>query len=435
MRGPAVHGAVDDDLARAIGLAFGTLVDESSVAVGRDARRSSPHLVAALTNGLAASGVDVVDLGPVTTDVVYHASADLGCAGVMVTASHNPSGDNGFKFCRSGARPVAEGTGLEAVRALVLDPPAPAAVPGTRRSHDGIGSYVDHLCSIVDPASIAPMRVAVDGAGGVAGLLVSPLADRFGLVVDGIHLDPDGPTSGRPPDPTRPEHLVDLTGVVRQRGADVGVAFDGDGDRAVFVDEHGVPLGGSTTTALLARWFLARHPGAAVVHNVICSRAVPEVVVAAGGRPVRTRVGHSYIKAVMAETGAVFGGEHSGHFYVAENHRADSGALALLLLLRVLTEAGRPLSEVRREVEPYAQSGELNQRVDDVGRVLAAVRDAFPGAGFDELDGLTVDLGDAWFNLRPSNTETLLRLNVEAPDPAGVAALVDRVRSIINDAA
>ncbi len=277
------------------------------------------------------------------------------------------------------------------------------------------------------------MTVAADGGNGMAGVALPSVFDRLPAHLIGLYLEPDGTFPNHPADPLRPENLADLLSLMETEHPDLGVAFDGDADRAFFIDDQGVPLPGSTTTALVADWFLKREAGASIVHNLICSKAVAERVRASGGNPVRTRVGHSYIKKVMKETGAVFGGEHSGHYYFRDNYRADSGILALLVLMQVLSEAGKPLSELRAAYEPYASSGEINYDVADQAAATAAVAAAFADAEIDDLDGLTVDLGDRWFNLRPSNTEPKLRLNAEAPDAAAVDDLVAAVASIIEE--
>ncbi|HEX2420210.1 MAG TPA: phosphomannomutase/phosphoglucomutase, partial [Acidimicrobiia bacterium] len=299
-------------------------------------------------------------------------------------------------------------------------------------SFDAKPGYVDHLLSIVDQGAMKPLRVAVDGGNGMAGAVIDQVFARVPPELIGLYLEPDGTFPNHPADPLQPENLVDLVALVRSEQPDLGVAFDGDADRAFFVDDLGEALSGSTTIALIARWFLARQPGATIVHNLITSRAVPELVTQLGGKPIRTRVGHSFIKQVMAETGAVFGGEHSGHYYFAANYRADSGMLAMLVLLQVLSESGRKLSDLRQEVEPYSASGEINIRVDDQAGTVERVAEAFPDATVDRLDGLTVSWPDRWFNIRPSNTEPLLRLNVEGPDREAVADLSERVREVIG---
>jgi phosphomannomutase len=291
---------------------------------------------------------------------------------------------------------------------------------------------VSHLLAIVDASTIGPLRVAVDGGNGMAGVTVTKVFERVAATLEGLYLEPDGTFPNHPADPIQPENLRDLIDKVTREKPDLGVAFDGDADRAFFIDDEASPLSGSTVTALIARWMLRRRPGSTIIHNLITSRAVPEVVREAGGVPVRTRVGHSYIKQVMAESGAIFGGEHSGHYYFSDNYRADSGMLAMLILLRVLSEDGRRLSALRRDVERYPSSGEINFEVDDTDASMARVEDVFSAAGIDRLDGLSVDLGDSWFNLRPSNTEPLLRLNVEAVDESMVRDTVSRVEAVLQ---
>jgi phosphomannomutase len=402
------------------------------VAVGWDCRASSPALAQAMIEGITSSGAAVLALGEVPTDVVYYVSGSREVPGVMITASHNPSNYNGIKLCRVGAAPVGEDTGLGEIERMVTEPIPPGTRIGEVRSFDAKPGYVDHMLSIVDERAMKPLRVAVDGGNGMAGAVIDQVFARIPPELIGLYLEPDGTFPNHPADPLQPENLVDLVALVRSEQADLGVAFDGDADRAFFVDDLGEALSGSTTTALIARWFLARQPGATIVHNLITSRSVPELVIKLGGKPIRTRVGHSFIKQVMAETGAVFGGEHSGHYYFAANYRADSGMLAMLVLLQVLSESGRKLSELRQEVEPYSASGEINIRVDDQAGTVERVAEAFPEAKVDRLDGLTVSWSDRWFNIRPSNTEPLLRLNVEGPDREAVADLSGRVREVIG---
>lgn len=426
------NGDLSPEAAGAIGAAFASVVGSPAVAVGRDCRLSSPELAGAFIAGVTSQGTDVIDLGEVATDTVYYISGIRQIPGAMITASHNPPQYNGIKMCRAGAAPVGAETGLEEIRALAERGLDPADEPGSVRALDPIPDYVDHLLSIIEVGALRPLRVGVDGGNGMAGVVVETVFERIAPSLRGLYLEPDGTFPNHPADPIDPANLVDLVELVKTEELDLGVAFDGDADRAFFVDDRGVPLPGSATTALVARWFLARQPGASIVHNLITSRAVPETVIAHGGHPIRTRVGHSYIKQVMAETGAVFGGEHSGHYYFADNFRADSGMLAMLVLLQVISEDGRPLSEIRAEVEPYAASGEINLEVEDQAAAIEAVAAEFEGADIDRLDGLTVSWEDRWFNLRPSNTEPLLRLNVEAPDPETVDAMAARVRGVIE---
>lgn len=404
-----------------------------TVAIGRDCRVSSPGFAAALSEGVRSAGGDVIDIGEVPTDAVYFYSGAHEVHGAAITASHNPPEYNGLKLCRPGAAPIGMESGLAEVEAWVIEGSMPEDVPwGEYRQESIVGDYVDHLFRIVDPASITDLRVAVDGGNGMAGVAIHQVFDRIAASLTGLYLEPDGTFPNHPADPLVPENLEDLEQLMASDAFDLGVAFDGDADRAFFLDDRSQPLSGSTVTSLIARKLLAENPGAAVVHNLITSKAVPEIIIENGGRPVRTRVGHSFIKQVMAETGAVFGGEHSGHYYFRENFRADSGMLAMLYLLQIVSEDGRPLSEIRADVERYASSGELNFTVADQQATMDRVAAAFPDATIDYLDGLTVDLGDRWFNLRPSNTEPLLRLNVEAPDADGVAALVEEVRAIVE---
>jgi phosphomannomutase len=420
------------DEARAIGIGFAEFAATPAIALGHDCRLTSPDLAQAAIDGITSRGIDVVYLGEITTDMLYYYSGAADVPGLVITASHNPPEYNGIKLCLAGAAPVGVDTGLAEIKAVALDPPGPAASPGTVENVDALPGYVDHLFSVVDVDRLTPMRVVADGGNGMAGVAVPRVFERTPIELVGLYLEPDGTFPNHPADPLRPENLEDLLELMEQERPDLGIAFDGDADRAFFVDDQGVALSGSTTTAVIADWFLRREPGAKIVHNLICSKAVPETVAAAGGVPVRTRVGHSYIKQVMKETGAVFGGEHSAHFYFRDNYRADSGILASLVLLQIMSEAGRPLSEIRKDYEPYAQSGEINFVVEDKDEATAAVEVAFAHGAADWLDGLTVDFGDRWLNLRPSNTEPVLRLNVEAPTASDVAAIVETVSSILG---
>ncbi len=422
----------DEDIAARLGAAFAAFVDADRVIVGHDCRLSSPALRAALIDGITSQGTDVLLIGEIPTDLLYYASGSLSLPGVVITASHNPAQYNGLKFCQPGAAPIGRDTGLEDIRAMAEAGLPPASEPGSVEEDDLTAGYVSHVFAATGAEGVTGMRVAADGGNGMAGAVLPAVFERLDAELLPLYLEPDGTFPNHPADPLRPENLVDLSRLVVEQRPDIGVAFDGDADRAFFVDDRAVPLPGSTTTAIIADWFLARDPGSAVVHNLICSKAVPETVEAAGGLPVRTKVGHSYIKQVMAETGAVFGGEHSGHYYFRENYRADSGIMAMLVLLRVLSDAGIPLSELRTRYEPYAQSGEINFRVADKDAADLAVERAFGDRPADRLDGLTIDLGDRWFNLRPSNTEPVLRLNVEGPDDEAVEELVEAVSEIVK---
>ena len=424
----------DEDVARRIGAAFAEFVDSDEVIVGHDCRLSSPAIREALIDGITGQGTDVRLIGEIPTDLLYYASGALSLPGVVITASHNPPQYNGLKFCQPAAAPIGQETGLADIREMAETGVAPAAVRGVVRDEDLVAGYVDHVTEVTRAEGISGMRVAADGGNGMAGAVLPQVFARLDAELLPLYLEPDGTFPNHPADPLRPENLVDLTRLVLDERPDIGVAFDGDADRAFFIDDQGISLPGSTTTAIIAVWFLRQHPGSAIVHNLICSRAVPEIVEASGGIAIRTKVGHSFIKQVMADTGAVFGGEHSGHYYFKDNFRADSGVMAMLVLMRVLSDAGVPLSELRSTYEPYAQSGEINFRVKDKARADAAVERAFVDKPSDRLDGLTVDLGDRWFNLRPSNTEPVLRLNVEGPDDEAVEELVSEISAIIKEA-
>ncbi len=432
IRGRTDIGDLDEEAARAVGAAFAVFTKASRIAVGSDCRLSTPSIAGAFMEGVTSQGLDVVDIGRVATDTVYYVSGSHALPGAMITASHNPPEWNGIKLCREGAAPVGADTGLGEIKALAAGDLPAAETAGTVERFDPIPGYISHLFGIVDSERIGPLRVAVDGGNGMAGVVLPAVFDQLRAELLGLYLEPDGTFPNHPADPLKPENLRDLLALMERERPDLGVAFDGDADRAFFVDDRLQPLSGSTTTAIIARWFVGREPGATIVHNLITSRAVPELVSSAGGTPVRTRVGHSFIKQVMAETGAVFGGEHSGHYYFRDNYRADSGMLAMLVLLQVLSEDGRPLSELRREYEPYAASGEINLQVVDQAGAMEAVAAAFGDGRQDRTDGLTVEWDDRWFNLRPSNTEPVLRLNVEAGDTAAVERLVSGVTSIVE---
>ena len=432
-------GELDPTLAEAIGAGFARFALEDAdgavtkVLVARDMRPTGVELAAAFAAGAASQGVDVVDLGLGSTDLLYFASGSLGAPGVMFTASHNPAEYNGAKFCLAGAKPVGEDSGLGRIKELALqrtqgDLPD-AATPGTLSTDDLLDAFADHVRSFVDVSALAPLKVVADTANGMGGLVVPAVFSTLPMDLEVMYGELDGTFPNHPADPLNPANQVDLCARVLEVGADVGLAFDGDADRVFLVDEQGVGLSGSTTTAIIAAAMLDRAGGGTVIHNLICSKAVPEVVREHGGDPVRTRVGHSFIKQVMAETGAIFGGEHSAHYYFRDNYRADSGLIAALVVLEQLSLAGVPLSELRKPFERYAASGEINTRVDDTAAVIEQVAAAYPDATVDRTDGLTVDCGDWWFNLRPSNTEPLLRLNLEAADEAAVSARVAEVQA------
>ena len=422
----------DDDMARAIGAAFAHFVSGEDpsvtrVLVARDMRPSGEGMVAAFAEGVTSQGLDVVDLGLGSTDLLYFAAGSMDAPGAMFTASHNPAQYNGIKFCRSGARPVGEDSGLAQIRDDAAAGLEPVGTPATVTRQDVLGAFADHVRSFIDVAALRPLKVVADTANGMGGLVVPATFEGLPFDLEVMYGELDGTFPNHPADPIQPENQRDLKARVLEVGADVGLAFDGDADRVFLVDEQGVGLSGSTTTAILADAILKRRPGGKVVHNLICSKAVAEVVIEAGGEPIRSRVGHSFIKEIMASSGAVFGGEHSAHYYFADNYRADSGLIAAVLVLEQLCLRNVPLSELRKPYERYAASGEINTVVPDTSEVIERVAAAYAGVPQDRLDGLTVDHGDWWFNLRPSNTEPLLRLNLEAADDVAVAARVAEV--------
>jgi phosphomannomutase len=414
-----VRGVVPDELdaniARRIGAAFAGWTNLPAILLGRDSRISSPELAAAITEGATSVGVNVVDLGLASTDLVYFASGSLDLPAVMLTASHNPKNYNGLKFCMPGARPVGEDSGLREIRAIVErgDIP-PAATKGTVSQRDLLEPYTEHVLSFVDILAMRPMTVAVDTANGMGGLVVPAVMARLPVTLHHLYAELDGTFPNHPADPLDPENQKDLKAAVLEHHADVGLAFDGDADRVFLVDEKAEDVSGSLLTALVARAMLRQEPGAKIVHNLICSWIVPESIRAEGGEPIRTRVGHSFIKQVMAETGAIFGGEHSGHYYFRKNYRADSGLIAAVVAMGELSSAGEPLSDVLAPFRKYFDSGEINSRVDDPKAKVEQIAAALADGRQDRLDGLTVEYPDWWFNVRPSNTEPLLRLNVEA---------------------
>ena len=419
-----IRGTVPDQfdvsISRALGVAFAEFAGAPVVYVARDMRPSGLDLVAAFSEGVRRQGVDVVDLGLASTDLVYFASGVRNAPGAMFTASHNPAQYNGIKFCLSGARPVGADTGLAQIKsqaAAVLGGGGPAAAPTVGRFSEAslLDDFADHVVSFIDPSTLRPLRIVADTANGMGGLVVPAVFERLASVeLEVMYGELDGTFPNHPADPLQPENQRDLQARVVAGGFDLGLAFDGDADRVFVVDELGRGLSGSVTTALLATAMLRRHPGATILHNLICSRTVPEVIAEHGGSAVRTKVGHSYIKQVMAETGAVFGGEHSAHYYFRDNFRADSGIIASMLVLDELSRAGVPMSVLRQPFERYAASGEINTAVPDTAAAIERVATVYQRFDSDRIDGLSVDCGTWWFNLRPSNTEPLLRLNLEA---------------------
>jgi phosphomannomutase len=432
---------LDEDIARAFGAAFATLMrDESgasAIVVGHDMRDSSPPLALAFAEGATSQGVDVTYAGLCSTDELYFGAGSLDMPGAMFTASHNPARYNGIKLCRAGAAPVGQESGLAQLRDMVNagEPTTTADAAGVVTQHDLLADYATYLHSLVDLSAIRQLKVVVDAGNGMGGHTVPAVLRDLPLEVIPMYFELDGTFPNHEANPIEPENLRDLQEAVRREGADLGLAFDGDADRCFVVDERAELVSPSAITALVATRELAREPGATIIHNLITSKSVPEIVREAGGTPVRTRVGHSFIKAEMARTGAIFGGEHSGHFYFRDFWRADSGMLAALHVLAALGGSETPLSELLSSFTRYAASGEINSTVDDAQAKLVEVEKTYAGRDgveLDHLDGLTVTADSWWFNLRPSNTEPLLRLNAEAGDAATMAQIRDEVLAIIR---
>ncbi|WP_370249256.1 phosphomannomutase/phosphoglucomutase [Nocardioides sp.] len=433
-----VPDQLDDELARAVGRAFVEVLGVSEVVVGYDMRPSSPGMAGAFADGASQAGADVTLIGLASTDQLYFASGHLGKAGAMFTASHNPAQYNGIKLCRPHAQPVGADTGLLDIRDAVASAgePRPTARIGSIEEFDVLEAYAAHLLQLA-PVSGRRLKVVVDAGNGMAGYTAPAVFGRLGDAVDlvPLYFELDGTFPNHEANPIEEENLADLKAAVLAEGADIGLAFDGDADRCFLVDERGRAVSPSTLTALIADRELARHPGSTIIHNLITSRAVPEIVREKGGTPVRTRVGHSYIKATMAETDAVFGGEHSGHFYFRDFWRADSGMLAALHALAALAGTDVPLSALLAQYERYPLSGEINSTVADQAAVLAVLEATFgsrDGVTLDHLDGLTVSHADWQFNVRASNTEPLLRLNVEGRDETAMAAARDEALALIR---
>ncbi|MFH8574125.1 phosphomannomutase/phosphoglucomutase [Streptomyces sp. NPDC017993] len=430
----------DETLSELFGAAFAEVTGADAIVTGHDMRPSSPGLSGAFARGAAARGVDVTEIGLCSTDELYFASGALGLPGAMFTASHNPAQYNGIKMCRAGAAPVGQDTGLADIRALVErwsrdGAPEPAAKAGTIVQRDVLADYAAHLRSLVDLSGIRPLKVVVDAGNGMGGHTVPTVFEGLPLELDALFFELDGSFPNHEANPLDPKNIVDLQARVREVGADLGLAFDGDADRCFVVDEKGDPVSPSAITALVAARELAKHPGGTVIHNLITSWSVPEVVKEQGGEAVRTRVGHSFIKEEMAKTGAIFGGEHSAHYYFRDFWNADTGMLAALHVLAALGGQQGTLSALVAQYDRYAASGEINSTVDDQTGRLAAIKAGYEGregVTLDELDGLTVTAADWWFNLRASNTEPLLRLNVEARDAATVARVRDEVLAIVR---
>jgi phosphomannomutase len=425
---------LDEDASYRIGRAFASWAKAGRVVLGKDCRLSSPALAGAFADGVTDTGADIIDIGLATTDMVYFASGRMATPGAMFTASHNPPQYNGVKLCLAGAAPVGEDSGLTEVRRLAesIGPSRGPTAKGQFRTQDMVQEYIDHLLSFADLDSFAPLIVAADAANGMAGLVVPALFERLPCKLVPLFMELDGTFPNHPADPIQPQNQVDLKRAVTEHGADLGLAFDGDADRVFLVDERAEGVSGSMVTALVALGMLERHPGATILYNLICSRMVPEVIREHGGNPIRTRVGHSFIKKIMAETGAVFGGEHSGHYYFRDHYNADSGLVASMVVMDQMSKAGKPLSELLQPLRRYAASGEINLEVEDKAAAIERVTAAFADGRQDRLDGLTVEYDDWWFNVRPSNTEPLLRVNVEARTPEMLEEKMASVLAVIR---
>ncbi len=424
---------LDAELSRNIGAAFARFVsdaeDAKAIVVGHDMRPTGPEFAAAFAEGAMSQGVDVIDVGLMSTDMLYFASGSMDVPGAVFTASHNPAGYNGIKMCLRAAAPLGADSGLLEVKETARSPLPPRGISGRRTEQTILDGFAEHVLSFVDVEGLRPLKVVADTANGMGGLVVPAVFDSLPFDLEIMYEELDGTFPNHPADPLQESNQVDLKRRVLEVGADIGLAFDGDADRVFLVDGEAEGVSGSLTTALVAQQILDREPGATILHNLICSKVVPELVGELGGTAVKTRVGHSFIKAVMKETGAAFGGEHSGHYYFRDNYRADSGLIAAVFVLAAMSKSGRSLADLVAPLRRYEASGELNTTVADTDAVIEHVSSVFAAAHQDRLDGLTVDMGDWWFNLRASNTEPLLRLNLEASTAAEVGRRVAEVRA------
>jgi phosphomannomutase len=432
---------INEEFTFAAGSAFARFLqverEPGTVVVGEDMRPSSAPLATAFSDGVTSQGLDVIRIGLASTDQLYFASGELGLPGAMFTASHNPASYNGIKLCRSSARPISMDSGLAWIKAAIKEgTPIPNRPVGTSRDQEMLTRYIDFLFSLFenDFSSGRELTIAIDAGNGMAGHTAPGVFERVGAKIIPLYFELDGTFPNHEANPIEPENLKDLQRAVKKNGADIGLAFDGDADRCFLVDERGENVSPSALTALIASIELRRNPGASIIYNLITSRVVPEVVTELGGNAIKSRVGHSFIKKLMADSGAIFGGEHSGHFYFSSFWRADSGMLAALYAIAALKESKKTLSEILEPFNRYRQSGEINSVVKDQAAATARVADAFPEGKYshDHLDGLTIEGEGWWFNLRPSNTEPLLRLNVEAGDETTMVAIRDQVLSIIR---
>ncbi len=427
---------INEDAAYAYGRALVRYLDVPQVAVGRDMRLSSPALAEALIRGVTDQGADAIDLGLTTTDELYFAVGKFNYpAGVMITASHNPKQYNGIKTCREHAIALSSATGLNDIRDLMLKGTFPApSEQGRVIRLDVTQDYVDHALSFIDTSKIKPLKVVIDAGNGMAGMMMPRVFKKLPAQLIPLYFELDGSFPNHPASPIEPENMVDLQKAVREHHADLGAAFDGDADRVFIVDEHGGLIGGDMVTALVAKSLLKKHPGSTILYNLICSRSTPETIERSGGKAIRTRVGHSFIKTQMRDENAIFGGEHSGHFYFRDNWYADSGLIAFLIILELISEEGKPVSELLKPIDIRFRSGEINSEVKDIPGKLKQLEAHYQaqGAEIDHLDGITVQFKDWWFNVRASNTEPLIRLNLEADTKALMEAKRDEVLALIR---
>ena len=428
---------LNDRLARAIGSAFAKFAKTPRIVIARDMRPSGVTMCTAFSEGARSMGVEVIDLGLASTDFLYFAAGHLDAPGAMFTASHNPAQYNGIKMCLAGAKPIGVESGLVEIEAMTNEfyesPSTGALAPYSEL--DLMGEWVKHVLSFADSSKFRPLKIVADTANGMGGFIAPKIFAGLPFDVEIMYEELDGTFPNHPADPLDAKNLVDLQKRVLEVGADIGLAFDGDADRVFLIDEKAQPISGSTTTAMVAAAMLKKHPGATILYNLICSKSVPAVIAESGGTAVRTRVGHSYIKQQMAETGAVFGGEHSGHYYYRENYRADSGIITAMVVLQLLSESSVALSELVAPYDRFAASGEINTQVESPSNSVAVIAQKLKaqGVNVDMLDGMTADYGTWWFNLRPSNTEPLLRLNVEAPNEKECQQRVDEVLQMIKE--
>lgn len=428
---------MDTDVAYRIGRALVSFLDVDTVVVGRDMRVSGPQMQAALMEGITDQGANVIDIGLVSTDTLYFAVGKYEYpAGVMITASHNPAGYNGFKICREEAKALSMDSGIGDIRDMVVSGQfgEPRGAKGTISQRDVLDAYSEHALSMINLDVIKPLKIAVDAGNGMAGKLAPAVFDKLPIEIVPLYFELDGTFPNHEANPIEPENIRDLQRTVVEQECDLGVAFDGDADRMFLIDENGTFIGGDMTTAMVSLQMLKKHPGSTIVYNLICSRTVPEIIEENGGTAVRSRVGHSFIKALMREEDAIFGGEHSGHFYFRDNWYADSGLIAMLTVVELISEANEPLSEILAPIDSRVRSGEINSEVADGAAVMARVEEHYAerGAEIDHLDGLTVEYDDWWFNLRGSNTQPLLRLNVEADDKPILEEMTDEVLKLVR---